>query len=207
MVAITRRHHPAEGKTFVVVRGGPNQLVIRLDDDSTMRIPRSWTDADGPCERTDAPERVFTIDALRELGALVVSLARRCSAKVEDASTEVNDADYALHWSGLHEGVRHASKIRVQEIEEDLRWAHEAMTHLKDLVVPCTKAKLLSVWKRAKLIEQASPGLPDDYEAVLDELKRAGILRSLADGRINIPDVYRLGFGLRRKGGFAPRRS
>ena len=92
MVAITRRHHPAEGKTFVVVRGGPNQLVIRLDDESTMRIPRSWTDADGPCERTDTSERVFTIDALRELGALVASLARRCSAKAKQATTDVDDA-------------------------------------------------------------------------------------------------------------------
>jgi hypothetical protein len=95
-VVITRRHHPAEGKTFVVVRGGPNQLVIRLDDDSTMRIPRSWTDADGPCEGTDAPKHVFTVDALRELGALVASLARRCAAESADATTRVDDAADAV---------------------------------------------------------------------------------------------------------------
>jgi hypothetical protein len=74
-VTVTRRHHPAEGKTFEVVRGGGRQLVIRLDDDSTMRIPRSWTDADGTGV-VGATERVFTADAIRALGVLVALLRR-----------------------------------------------------------------------------------------------------------------------------------
>ena len=96
-VAITRRHHPAEGKTFVVVRGGPSQLVIRLEDDSTMRIPRSWTDADGAREGANGPERVFTVDSLRELGVLVAALARRCSRESEEAATRVDEATDAEH--------------------------------------------------------------------------------------------------------------
>jgi len=55
-------------------------LVIRLDDESTMRIPRSWTDADGARAGTAAPEHVFTTDAMRALGALVGSLAQRSSS-------------------------------------------------------------------------------------------------------------------------------
>ncbi len=95
-VTITRRHHPALGKTFAVVRGGSNQLVIRLDDDSTMRVPRSWTDADGVCATAAAPEHVFTADALRELGALVASLLRRCSSKVEPSTTLINAAAHTV---------------------------------------------------------------------------------------------------------------
>lgn len=66
--------------------------MIRLDDDSTMRIPRSWTDADGTRDGIHTPEHVFTIDALRELGALVASLAQRCSAESAAATTRVDDA-------------------------------------------------------------------------------------------------------------------
>ncbi len=86
-VTITRRHHPFEGETFEVVKSGPRQIVIRVDDGSSMRVPRSWTDADGP-PRAEAPEHVFTVDALRELGALVVALAQRSSAEVVPRSDD-----------------------------------------------------------------------------------------------------------------------
>lgn len=74
-VTLTRRHHPLEGRRFEVVSGGPTQIVMRLSDGSSMRVPRSWTDADGP--PPGASERVFTIDSLRELVALVEALQRR----------------------------------------------------------------------------------------------------------------------------------
>ena len=70
-----------------MVVGGRNQLVIRLDDESTMRIPRSWTDADGNGSGVGTPEHVFTPDALRALGALVASLARRSSPDGAETSS------------------------------------------------------------------------------------------------------------------------
>ena len=91
-VTVTRRHHPSEGKSFDVVMGGRNQLVIRLDDESTMRIPRSWTDADGSPAGMVAPEHVFTGDAMRELGMLVASLARRSSPEGAKASSSADRA-------------------------------------------------------------------------------------------------------------------
>jgi len=113
---------------------------------------------------------------------------------------------HALHWSGLQEGVRHASETRVDEIQEDIPWAHEAMSLLENQVVPCTRAQVFAAWRKGRLFDKQVKGIPQDQEGVLEELRRTGILKLLADGRINIPDVYRLGFGLRRKGGFAPRR-
>ncbi|MBN2840219.1 MAG: hypothetical protein JXP37_04600, partial [Coriobacteriia bacterium] len=77
-VTITRRHHPFEGKSFAVVMPGPRQIVVRLDDGSTMRVPREWTDADGALP--DGPEHVFTVDALRALGELIALLAQRSSS-------------------------------------------------------------------------------------------------------------------------------
>ena len=65
-VRLTRRYHPLEGWVLEVVIEGRTQVVVRLDDGTTMRIPRAWTDADAmPGE--PAGESVFTVDALREL--------------------------------------------------------------------------------------------------------------------------------------------
>ena len=44
---MTRRHHPLEGQTFEVLKVGKKDLLVQLRDGSTIKLPRSWTDADG----------------------------------------------------------------------------------------------------------------------------------------------------------------
>ncbi len=51
---------------------------MRPPDGTPMRVPREWTDADGASSHPGA-ERVFTVDALRELVQLVDFLGRRAS--------------------------------------------------------------------------------------------------------------------------------
>jgi hypothetical protein len=75
-VKITRRHHPLEGQVLEVVRGGQNQIVVRPPDGTPMRVPREWTDADGEAWRRSA-EKIFTVDALRDLIHLVDALRGR----------------------------------------------------------------------------------------------------------------------------------
>lgn len=132
--------------------------------------------------------------------------AIRAAADMPEASGQT----HALHWKGLQEGVRTASEYRVAEIKEDLPWAHEAMNQLVKLVVPCEQDKLLDAWKTGGLLRklpnvQLRAPKRDKLEGILEELRSVGILKLLPDGRVNIPDVYRVGFGLRRKGGFVPR--
>lgn len=75
---MNRRHHPLEGQSLEVVRGGKSELVVRHPDSMTMRIPRAWTDADGPPPpREKAAETQLTVDALRELMHLVDVLGDR----------------------------------------------------------------------------------------------------------------------------------
>jgi hypothetical protein len=130
-------------------------------------------------------------------------------AAIRKAADEPPKHEFALHWDGLQEGVRYASKIRTDEIREDISWAHDAMSDLRDVVVPCQKAQLFSGWKASSSVGRggSETAQPENYESRLEALRLAGILKLLPGDRINIPDVYRLGFGLRRKGGFAPRRS
>ena len=75
-MTITRRHHPLAAQTLEVVTGGPAQIVVRIPDGTVMRVPRAWTDADGPPTAVVA-ERIFTIEALLELLDRVEAFRRR----------------------------------------------------------------------------------------------------------------------------------
>ena len=75
-VTLTRRHHPLAGQVLEVVLDGPTQLVVRLGDGTTLRVPRAWTDADRPPPEP-ACESVFTVEALRKLLDHVARLRER----------------------------------------------------------------------------------------------------------------------------------
>jgi len=42
-----------------------------------------------------------------------------------------------------------------------------------------------------------------DGSTAIDELVDLGVLRIRDDGRIDVPDIYRYGFGIKRQGGVA----
>ena len=128
---------------------------------------------------------------------------------------------FALHPRSLYAGLQAASNIRVDEIGEH-RWVPEVMGCLKDqLLVPFTVEALDEFWQEAgtlkRVRDQASANdtdqpwfVPAHIDAgtsgVCGDLETLGVFRRMRDGRIDVPDIYRLGFGLRRKGGVAPKR-
>jgi hypothetical protein len=75
-VTVTRRHHPLRGQALDVVSRGRTQLVVRLRDGTSMRMPRAWTDVDGAPPQHTA-DGIFTADALRALLDLVDALRTR----------------------------------------------------------------------------------------------------------------------------------
>jgi Family of unknown function (DUF5372) len=75
-VTVTRRHHPLLGQRLEVAIGGASAIVVRMSDGTTMRIPRTWTDADGAPPHEPA-ETVFSIEALRDLLRLLDSIGAR----------------------------------------------------------------------------------------------------------------------------------
>jgi hypothetical protein len=77
-VKVTRRHHPLYNQELEVLNADKQVLVVRLADGSPMKMPRSWTDADG-AGLTQEPTflSVFTIESLRELLNLIEALRNR----------------------------------------------------------------------------------------------------------------------------------
>ena len=92
------------------------------------------------------------------------------------------------------------SLARVAEIREEYKLVSR-LEHLKGqrlLLQPD------DVIKRVALPAEGEPrGLSTDGRAVFDELVRLGVLAIRADGRVDVPDIYRFGFGILRKGGVA----
>jgi Family of unknown function (DUF5372) len=75
-VRIVRRHHPLEGQRVEIVMAGPEKVVARVGDGTTMRMPRAWTDIDG-AQSSGVVDRVFSLDAMLALIELVDVLGRR----------------------------------------------------------------------------------------------------------------------------------
>jgi hypothetical protein len=126
---------------------------------------------------------------------------------------------FAIHHEGIRRGVQSASRIRVWEIREDLPWVHLAIEQLDGQQVPIDESTILDLWDTCNLTGQlrrqadsissspheekvrTGPRFPDDYPHLIEELIELGVMRRRKDGRIDLPDVYRIAFSVGRKGG------
>lgn len=131
----------------------------------------------------------------------------------QDSSERYFQHDYALHFESIKRGIQKASEIRVQEMAEDYPWVPEILSALSGMNVPAEFEFVKNRWEEqfptgAQSI--SSTRLPAQHvdrgwEGVCDDLRRLGLLETKKDGRIDMPDLYRVGFGLGRKGGVKPR--
>ena len=142
-----------------------------------------------------------------------IAALRTAAADTENREPEHG---YALGYESVKRGVREASRIRVREIQEDYPWVHEVLGSLEGMVVPCGFEEIAEQWRRARVLdrlaEDAGKGdlkLPPPHmeygaDGVRDDLESLGIFLRMRDERVNIPDVFRVGFGLGRRGGVKP---
>lgn len=159
-------------------------------------------------------------DAKNRLSPRSFLLAFRAAAEW----TEQHEPDHplALHFKGIQQGVAKASEIRVGEISEDYPWVRPLLEAARGLTVPCEVDDLTSNWpKRQQLSESlkqatGSKLLPRRFvtdpvragktEALIEDLVELAIIYRTSDDRINIPDIFRVGFGVKRMGGVRPPR-
>lgn len=119
---------------------------------------------------------------------------------------------YPLHYESIKSGVQKASEIRVNEMAEDYPWVTGVMGPLRGLTVPCEFSMVAALWAPnsasdifQKTLQELPPQHADrGWEGVRKDLERIGIFETMKDGRVNLPDLYRVGFGLGRRGGVKP---
>ena len=121
---------------------------------------------------------------------------------------------HSIHWDALREGVREASEVRVNEIYEDIEWVRAAVSPLKGMQVPMDRLEVFTRWDAEgvprTLEDQTSTsddsGRPtgpssNTLDGIFADLVQLGILTQRSNGKLDMPDVYRIAFGLGRKGG------
>lgn len=103
--------------------------------------------------------------------------------------------------TSLSEGVKEASKQRVEELAEDFPWIEEVATKLERLEVPCSEEKLTERLRRCRFVKGHAALPDDDPQTILRKLQELGVFLKGEDGRNNVPDLYRVAMGMKRRGG------
>ena len=134
----------------------------------------------------------------------------------ENTRDEHPEHRYALHYESIWRGAREASDIRVSEIREDYPWIDRVMTPLAGMFVPCTFDEITERWRSEAVLDRLQEEVDQDEvklpprhveqgaDGVRTDLESLGVFLRLYDGRVHIPDVFRVGYGLGRSGGVRP---
>ncbi len=146
------------------------------------------------------------------------SFLKALQTAAEDADERYPDHSHALHFESIKRGVQEASRIRVEEVKEDYPWMHRALKPLAGIMLPCGFDEIKERWREDQVLEclardvkEGGVELPPSHlengaNGVREDLESLGVFQRLHDGRVNIPDVFRVGYGLGRKGGVKPAR-
>jgi hypothetical protein len=157
-------------------------------------------------------------DAKLRLSPRSILLAFKHAAEWTD--THQPSHDCALHYQGAQQGVVKASKIRISEIKEDYPWVEPLLSALKGMAVPFSFEELAAKWTES-CVQQAlqvasnhqrlpprrysiDPGRP--LTALAEDLIELAVIYQTENKRFNMPDIFRVGFGIKRKGGVKPPR-
>lgn len=133
----------------------------------------------------------------------------------EDSQEKFPNREYALHYESIKSGVQKASEIRVNELTEDYPWIPKVLSVLEGQNVPCSYEEILARlhenFPNGASVVVAANQLPPQHidqgwDGIHEDLRRLGLIEKRKDGRIDMPDLFRVGFKLKRKGGVSPKK-
>jgi hypothetical protein len=127
----------------------------------------------------------------------------------------------AVDHLGLSEGVRRASNARLTELGEDYPWINLVLAPLRRQFVPIERSHLFELWEGSQVIEKilgqsssnewlAPIGVIIEHspDALLQTMASIAVMEKRANGKINVPDIFRVEAEILRKGGVAvPRKN
>ena len=200
-----------QGQTVFTV---PRQLVFaeRIQRDLFHKIAGPWMSKNRrgfpytwiPGDLADTERKVSPRSFLAALGAAA-----------NDTDERHSEHEYALHYDSIKRGAREAYKIRLEEVREDYPWVHRVMTALEGMAVPCSFEDIEQRWRERDVLSSVNDVKRDAVRStprhiergahgVRDDLEALSIFYRLLDGRVNIPNVFRVGYGMGRRGGVKP---
>lgn len=124
----------------------------------------------------------------------------------------------------IRDGLREASKVRIEQLNTEYPWIKRVLQPLAGLRVPAEPEVFYDAWienatveaavkiaRRENALPPVSIGRPrksalSGKETDLAErLAKMGVLTSRPDGRYDMPDLFRIGAALLKKGGVTPK--
>ncbi len=124
----------------------------------------------------------------------------------------------------IRDGLREASKVRIEQLNTEYPWIKRVLQPLAGLRVPAAPQVFFDAWLENATVEAAlkiarnENSLPpvqtrsnqkpvhSEREADLaDRMTKMGVLTSRPDGRYDMPDLFRVGAALLKKGGVTPK--
>ena len=124
-----------------------------------------------------------------------------CAAKVMLQNPKTQSTTALLTASSIQGAVQEVSADRVAELKEDFPWLENLKTVLEGetLLMPGMEFRK----KMKQLLDMDTKVKPPvrTVEELMNLLMSLGIIQKNTDERINMPEIYLHGFGLRRKGG------
>ena len=149
--------------------------------------------------------------------SFIVAIGKAAESSAPNTATPID-------YRGIHEGVRAASRTRVDELREDHPWITTVLNDLKGLTVPCPPGQLMRRWRDRKTARRVrdsgggseSPGVPIALETGTSETDERALLDALitlrvveireTTNKVNVPDIYRVAARIGRRGGIRLRR-
>ena len=121
--------------------------------------------------------------------------------------------------AGIKHGLRAASKTRVDQLHQEFPWIKGVLAPLAGLLLPQEEEKVFEVWRRAGTFTAAiDDAQKEDYlppspvqqggtppeRGLYAALERIGVMMRRQDGRLDMPDLFRVASRLLKKNGTAP---
>ena len=119
--------------------------------------------------------------------------------------------------AAIRNGLREASKVRLDQLDLEYRWVKRALAPLSGLQVPSKPSEVYRRWNASKTMERImtaatdphDPFLPpfparssgDQHERLANQMKIIGVIAFREDGRIDMPDLFRVAARMLKKGG------
>lgn len=127
--------------------------------------------------------------------------------------------DTVIDHAGIRAGVQDASKVRVRELKEDYDWIDKVLTALEGLEVPCEPSFFIKRWQICNTVSKIKSDAKQQFRllpleivrnranpegALLQAMANIGVVEFRTETRINVPDIFRVAAGIKRRGGVRP---
>lgn len=122
----------------------------------------------------------------------------------------------AITPEGIRDGLRAASKTRVDQLHLEFPWIKGVLAPLSGLLLPQEADAVFEPWRKARTVEHVKSDARKHYylppfsgekaseRELFLALERIGVMYTRKDGRLDMPDLFRVAARLLKKGGTAP---